>query len=137
MPSSITLSEHPRVLLVDDNPAMIARASSVLSPGCEIVGSAKDGAAALEAIAALTPEVVVLDISMPGLTGFEVASRLKATGSTTAIVFLTVHEDEAVFRAAKAVGGLGYVVKSRLASDLEQAVIAASEGRAFSSAIRD
>ena len=116
---------------------MIARASSVLSNGCEIVGSAKDGEAALEAIAALTPEVVVLDISMPGMTGFEVASRLKAAGSTTAIVFLTVHEDQAVFRAAKAVGGLGYVVKSRLASDLQQAVIAASEGRPFSSAIRD
>lgn len=116
---------------------MIARASTVLSHGCEVVGSAKDGPAALEAIARLTPEVVVLDISMPGMTGFEVASRLKATGSTTAIVFLTVHEDEAVFRAAKAVGGLGYVVKSRLASDLEQAVIAASEGRTFSSRIRE
>ena len=125
------------MLLVDDNPAMIARANSVLSHGCEVVGSAKDGPAALQAIAALTPEVVVLDISMPGMTGFEVASRLKATGSTTAIVFLTVHEDEAVFRAAKAVGGLGYVVKSRLASDLEQAVIAASEGRAFASKIRE
>jgi DNA-binding NarL/FixJ family response regulator len=125
------------VLLVDDNPAMIARANSVLSHGCEVVGSAKDGPAALQAIAALTPEVVVLDISMPGMTGFEVASRLKAEGSTAAIVFLTVHEDEAVFRAAKAVGGLGYVVKSRLASDLEQAVIAASEGRAFASKIRE
>jgi DNA-binding NarL/FixJ family response regulator len=116
---------------------MIARASSVLSHGCEVVGSAKDGAAALEAIAVLSPEVVVLDISMPGMTGFEVASRLKAAGSPTAIVFLTVHEDEAVFRAARAVGGLGYVVKSRLASDLEQAVIAASEGRSFSSGVRD
>src|SRR5262245_64092418 len=116
---------------------MTPRASSVLSHVCEVVGSAQYVPASLHAIASLTPEVVVLDISMPGMTGFEVASRLKAEGSTAAIVFLTVHEDEAVFRAAKAVGGLGYVVKSRLASDLEQAVIAASEGRAFASKIRE
>jgi DNA-binding NarL/FixJ family response regulator len=135
MQSSITLSEHPRVLLVDDNPTMIARARSVLSHGCEIVGAARDGQAALDAAASLTPEVVVLDISMPGMSGLEVASRLKSAGSTAAIVFLTVHEDEAVFRAAVAAGGLGYVVKSKLASDLEQAVIAASEGRPFSSTI--
>jgi DNA-binding NarL/FixJ family response regulator len=124
------------VLLVDDNPAMLARAKSVLSRGCEVIGSARSGAAALEAAASLTPEVVVLDISMPGMSGLEVASRLKSAGSTAAIVFLTVHEDEAVVRAAQAAGGLGYVVKSKLASDLEQAVIAASEGRSFTSAIR-
>ena len=137
MPSSITSSEPVRVLLVDDNQAILARVETVLSPSCVVVGSATDGKTAVSAALELEPDVVVLDISMPGMTGFEVASRLKATGSTTAIVFLTVHEDEAVFRAAKAVGGLGYVVKSRLASDLQQAVMAASEGRPFSSAIRD
>jgi DNA-binding NarL/FixJ family response regulator len=135
MLSSITLSEHPRVLLVDDNPAMIARATSVLKRDCEIVGSAGDGAAALEAVAALTPEVVVLDISMPGMSGLEVASRLKATGSTVAIVFLTVHEDVEVVRAAKDAGAIGYVVKSRLTSDLDHAVHEASKGRPFTSSI--
>jgi len=123
------------VLLVDDNPAMIARATAVLSRGCEIIGSAKNGTGALAAAATLTPEVVVLDISMPDITGLEVANRLKAGGSTAAIVFLSVHEDEAVMRAATAAGGLGYVIKSRLALDLEQAVMAASEGRPFTSSI--
>ena len=136
MPSKTTLSEHPRVLLVDDNAAIIARAAAVLKRDCEIVGSATDGAAALEAVATLTPEVVVLDISMPGMSGLEVASRLKAAGSTAAIVFLTVHEDEDVMRAAKDAGAIGYVVKSRLASDLDHAVREASEGRPFTSKVR-
>ena len=73
MPSSTTSSEPARVLLVDDNEAMLARAAAVLTPGCLVVGAAKDGQAALEAARTLQPDVIVLDISMPGMTGLEVA----------------------------------------------------------------
>ncbi len=62
-----------RVLLVDDNEAVLTRASAVLTPGCIIVGSAKDGPTALKAAESLQPDVIVLDISMPGMTGLEVA----------------------------------------------------------------
>jgi DNA-binding NarL/FixJ family response regulator len=125
----------PRVLIVDDNDAMLARASAVLAQDCVIVGAVHDGSAALAAANALQPEVVVVDISMPGMSGFEVASRLRAAGSTVAIVFLTVHGDEAFVLAAKLAGGIGYVVKSRIVADLPVAVRAAQAGRPFVSAI--
>jgi CheY-like chemotaxis protein len=112
----------PKVLLVDDNDAMLARASEVLTPACVIAGTVRSGKAALEAAELLQPDVIVLDISMPGMTGFEVAVHLRETGSTAAIVFLTVHDDDDYLQAARAAGAVGYVVKSRLASDLLPAV---------------
>jgi DNA-binding NarL/FixJ family response regulator len=136
MPSSTTSSEPARVLLVDDNKAMLVRAAAVLAPSCEVVGAVTDGPAALEAAEALRPEVIVLDISMSGMTGFEVAARLREAGSTAALVFLTVHHDEAFVLAARAAGGIGYVVKPRLASDLVFAVREARAGRPFISGIR-
>jgi CheY-like chemotaxis protein len=128
--------DAPRVLLVDDNEMTLARARSVLSARCVVLGTAKDGYAALEAAAAQNPDVVVLDISMPGMTGFELARRLRAAGSTARLVFLTVHEDEELILAARNAGGIGYVVKTRLASDLELAVKEARAGRPFQSPMR-
>jgi DNA-binding NarL/FixJ family response regulator len=135
MPSSNTLSKPVRVLLVDDNQAMLNRVAAVLTPGCEVVGAVNDGPSAIRAAEALQPEVIVLDISMPGMTGLEVASRLRATGSTAALVFLTVHDDEEFLLAAKAAGGIGYVIKRRLGTDLLHAIQEAQAGRSFVSAI--
>ena len=126
-----TLSDLARVLIVDDNEEMLARSAEVLRPACEVVGAVKDGQAALQAAEALHPDVIVLDISMPGMTGLEVASRLRSSGSKAAVVFLTVHDESDVVRAAKVVGGLGYVLKRRLASDLAVAVQEALAGRSF------
>src|SRR5436190_11037485 len=108
-PSVVGFAVPPRVLLVDDNDAMLARAAAVLKSSCTIVGTAKDGAAAIEAAAALQPDVIVLDISMPIMNGLEVAARLRADGSTAAVVFLSVHEESEFIDVARAVGGLGYV----------------------------
>jgi DNA-binding NarL/FixJ family response regulator len=127
---------HARVLIVDDNDGMLTRAAAVLSSGCEVVGTVKDGQSALEAADALHPDVIVLDISMPGMTGFDVARRLRESGCTAAVVFLTVHDDEEFVVRARAVGGLGYVVKPRLAADLVPAVRDARAGRPFVSKLR-
>ena len=78
----------PRVLLVDDNDDMLARAGEALTPACVVAGKARNGKAALEAAEALQPDVIVLDISMPDMTGFEVAAHLRQTSSAAAIVFL-------------------------------------------------
>jgi len=136
MPSNTTSSEPARVLIADDNDAILLRASAVLSRGCRVVGAVKDGPAALEAAEALHPDVIVLDISMPGMSGLEVASSLRRAGSTAALVFLTVHEEADFVEAARAAGGLGYVTKPKLVSDLLQAVRDAREGRRFVSAAR-
>ena len=136
MPSNTTSSDPPRVLVVDDNEEMLSRAAAVLKPWCVIVGAVKDGPSALAAAGALRPDVIVLDIGMARMNGFEVAARLRESGSTAEFVFFTVHEDEEFIAAAKAVGGIGYVVKLRLAADLLPAVREAKAHRPFVSAIR-
>jgi DNA-binding NarL/FixJ family response regulator len=83
----------------------------------------------------LQPDVVVLDISMPGISGFQVASRLGKAGVMAAIVFLTVHDGEEFVLTAKLAGAIGYVVKTRLVSDLPVAVREARAGRPFVSAL--
>ena len=126
-------SEPPTVLLVDDNQKVLSRAKAALAARCVVLGTARDGQAALEAAAALTPAVIVLDISMPGMNGFELASRLRAAGSTARLVFLTVHDEEELVLAAKNAGAIGYVLKSRLSADLVVAVCEAQAGRPFQS----
>jgi DNA-binding NarL/FixJ family response regulator len=125
-------NEPVRVLLVDDNEAMLARAAAVLEPaGYVVVGAVTDGLSALDAAARSRPHVIVLDISMRGMSGFDVAIHLRKADPHAAIVFLTVHDEEEFVRAARAVGGLGYVLKSRLISDLTHAIREARRGRPF------
>ena len=81
---------------------------------CVVVGTAKDGPSALRAADALRPDVIVLDISLPHMTGFEVAAKLRQSGSTATVVFLSVHAEEDIVARAKAIGAIGYVVKPRL-----------------------
>jgi len=132
-PSAAPSSDAPKVLLVDDSEMTLARAIAVLSARCVVVGTATNGCAALEAAATLKPDVVVLDISMPGMNGFELATRLRAAGSTAQLVFLTVHEEKELILAARNAGAIGYVTKARLTSDLELAVREARAGRPFQS----
>ena len=115
---------------------MLTRAAAALKYCCTVVGSVKDSRRALEAALILKPDVIVLDISMPGLSGLEVASRLREAGSTAALVFLTVHDEDDIILAAKAAGAIGYVVKPRLGSDLTLAVQEARAGRPFVSPLR-
>ena len=141
MPSSTTSSESAagseptRVLIVDDSEEVLVREAAALADGCVVVDAVTDGPTALRSARRHHPDVIVLDISMPGMTGLEVASRLRASGSTAEVVFLTVHEDTDLIEAASAAGGLGYVVKPRLTADLPLAVHEAREHRPFVSAI--
>jgi DNA-binding NarL/FixJ family response regulator len=135
-PGAMTHAGHPRVLLVDDSDFILERATATLSQECEIVGTVKDGPAALEAVRALRPDVIVLDISMPGMSGFEVIGRLRRAGWMTPIVFLTVHDDERTVRATQEAGAIGFVVKTQLPSDLGIAVSEACAGRRYVSQAR-
>jgi DNA-binding NarL/FixJ family response regulator len=128
--------DRPRVLLVDDNETILERATAMLSSACVVVGAMTNGEAALESIDALQPDVIVLDISMPGMSGLETAARLRNAGSTVPIVFFTIYHDEELVRAAQAAGGIGYVVKTFSPWDLLFAVREASAGRPYVSPLR-
>jgi DNA-binding NarL/FixJ family response regulator len=121
-----------RVLLVDDNREFLEIAATLLEGNnCDIVGKALNGEEGLAAALSLDPDVVVLDVSMPGLNGFEVATRLRQHKNRAAIVLLTFHEDVEFVRAAQSLGVLGYVIKRRMASDLPAAVSKALAGQQF------
>lgn len=123
------MSEVRRVLVVDDHSGMLARTAAVLANACTVVGTACDGPTALEAAAALQPDVIVLDISMPGMNGFEVAARLRAAGCRAAVVFLSAYDDGEFVAAAEAAGAAGYVLKRQINSELVRAVLTAGTGR--------
>jgi DNA-binding NarL/FixJ family response regulator len=124
-------AERPRVLLADDHPAVLALTATALADEYFVVGSVADGVALLTEAERLHPDVIVLDITMPGLDGIEGARQLRRSRQPARLVFLTVHERREFARAALDAGGLGYVVKARLASDLLPAIRAALAGRRF------
>jgi DNA-binding NarL/FixJ family response regulator len=111
-----------RILLADDHPALLAETARLLGQDYNVVGTVADGLELLEAATRLAPDLIVLDISMPGLDGFEAARRLKRAGCRSKLVFLTVWEDVDFAREAMELGADAYVVKSRLASDLMPAI---------------
>ena len=120
-----------RVLLADDHEAMLDRVTKLLGADCDVVGAVSDGRQALEAARELRPDVLVLDISMPVMNGIETARRLRQAGAKTRIIFLTVHDDPDYAREALETGVLGYVIKSRIASDLVAAINEVHAGRSF------
>jgi len=122
-----------RVLIADDLPPVLAAVASLLEGTFDVVAMESDGRAALNAALKLEPALVVLDISMPILSGIEVALELKRLGNNAKVVFLTVHEDVDILQTCRAAGGLGYVVKVRMDSDLIPAMEEALAGREFTS----
>jgi DNA-binding NarL/FixJ family response regulator len=121
----------PRILLADDNPEIRQRVAELLRADFHVVGSAEDGQQAIESALKLNPDVVVLDISMPVLNGIQAASRLRDLGCSAKVIFLTVHADHDYVETAFSVGALGYVLKSRLTTDLITAIEQALQERKF------
>ena len=114
--------DRPRVLLADDHQAILDRVNHHLAGEFEIVGTAQDGQAALDAALVLKPDAVVLDISMPRLSGLEAARQMSALPNPPRIVFLTVHEDPDFREAAEGVGASGYVLKRHMCTQLVAAL---------------
>ena len=100
---------RPRVLLADDHSSVTDRVSALLQPNFEVVGTVTNGKDLVFESARLHPDVIVLDISMPELSGIEAAQELRSLGSTAKIVFLTVQTRVEFVRACLAEGALGYV----------------------------
>jgi DNA-binding NarL/FixJ family response regulator len=123
---------RPALLLADDNPDLLATLVEMLQTKYTIAAALPNGTSVLDQIGTLHPDLVILDISLGDLTGFEVARRLKGAGFTAKIIFLTVHEDIDFVSAAFDIGASGYVFKSRVSQDLTKAIDVVMNGGRFS-----
>ena len=120
-----------RVVLADDHIPIMVQIREVLGEQCEVLGSFVNGSQAVDASLRMDPDVVVLDISMPVLNGIQAAQQLQAANSRAKIIFLSMHDDPDFVAAALSTGACGYVIKSRLSTDLVPAIREALSGRRF------
>jgi two-component system nitrate/nitrite response regulator NarL len=122
-----------RVLIADDHAVVRQGIRIVLEDvdGLDVVAEAVDGASALAQVLELAPDVAVLDVTMPGKSGLEVAKELREAGAEVAILILSMHDDpEYVLEAVRA-GADGYVLKDVAPAELRQAVEAVADGREY------
>lgn len=122
-----------RVLIVDDHPVVRVGLRALLEsePDMEVVGEAGDGAEAVAQIAALCPDVVTMDISMPGMDGLEATRRAHAACDRTQVLILTVHAQERYLFPVLKAGAAGYVLKSTVDTELIDAIRTVAQGGVF------
>jgi DNA-binding NarL/FixJ family response regulator len=125
----------PTIILIDDHPSALVVAGEILQGEFEIVASVGDSDTGLNALSTFNPDIVILDIGMPGKDGFETAREIKERARTTRIVFLTAIEDVDYACAARDMGS-SYVVKRRMRTDLLTAAREAMGDNLFFSPIR-
>lgn len=113
-----------RVLLVDDNHDFLEGVSAWLArdPGFELAGVAHSGGEALTQIGRLAPDVVLMDVAMPDINGFEASRKIKSEPDAPLVILLTFHESETARAEALAAGADGFVPKTRVTEDLMRVI---------------
>jgi two-component system response regulator NreC len=121
------------IVIADDHAILRSGLRMLLDaqPDMKVVGEAENGDQALEQVRLKKPDILLLDITMPGTSGVEVASEVGKRSPLTRVVILTMHEEPAFLDSALAAGVSGYVLKRALDSDLVSAIRAAHEGKTF------
>ena len=122
---------RPRVLLADDHTLVLEGLRKLLEDTCELVGTAGDGRALVEAAERTRPDVILLDISMPLLNGLEAARIVRVRVPDAKIIFLTMHADPTYAREAFRAGASGYLLKRSAASELAKAISMVLRGRPY------
>ena len=122
---------RPRVLLADDHRMVAEGLKSLLPDELELVGIVEDGRAMIEAAEELRPDVIVADITMPNLNGFEALARLRKSHPNIKVVFLTMHQNAGYARRALEAGASAFVVKHAAPEELVLAIHAALSGKTF------
>ena len=121
----------PRLLFADDHPAILHRVATLLGDDFDVAGTASDGWQAIDLARQLDPDVIVLDINMPGLNGFQTSRALSDAGSKAPIVFLSALDADEHVGEAFRWGARGFVEKSYIARDLPSAIDHVLSGRQF------
>jgi len=104
---------------------------SLLADDFDLLGTVANGEELVKAMETLDPEVIIVDISMPVLNGFDAVRRIKAGGSQAKIIFLTMHDDEALVAEAFRCGGSGYVLKQAAGEELVAAIGKVMQGKKY------
>jgi DNA-binding NarL/FixJ family response regulator len=125
------VTTRPRVLVADDHRAMLDSLVRLLTREFDVVAAVSDGTAAVAEAKQLEPDLLVLDIAMPGLNGIAAATRLKEQGSRAKVVFVTNMRDREFVQESLALGDVGFVVKDRLVADLLPAIRHVLAGQTF------
>jgi DNA-binding NarL/FixJ family response regulator len=123
--------KRPRVLLADDHTLFLQGIAKLLEADIEVVGAVQDGSALVTAVEQLKPDVVLLDIAMPGMNGLDAARQLKKASPAVQIIFLTMHMNPAYVTEAFRVGGAGYLLKGCEASEVLTAIGEVLKGRSY------
>lgn len=119
-----------RVLLVDDHPIVRSGIRNLLehSAGIQVIGEASDGNQGLELIASLQPDVVLLDMELPGIPGNEVAVQVRDQGLPCAILALSAHDDRTYIQEVLASGASGYLMKEEIPDNIIEAIRGVARG---------
>jgi two-component system nitrate/nitrite response regulator NarL len=123
-----------RLLLADDNPEILRQAADLLSRHFDIIGAAVDGSALLELAAKTRPDVVVADVYMPCITGFDSCLRILQDGFCDSVILLSMYSNPDLVQDAMRSGVRGYVLKEDAGEELCQAVETAMAGGVYLSA---
>jgi len=121
----------PRLILADDHTIIVEAFRKLLEPEYEIAATVSDGRALLETTLQIKPDVIVVDIGMPLMNGFEAGMRLRELMPTTKVIFLTMNEDPDLAVEAMRCGASGYLLKSSAASELTHAIHRALKGQTY------
>ena len=125
------MTSKPKILLVDDHKIVAEGLVRLLSDRAEIIGSVNDGSLVVEAVTRLQPDVVILDISMPTISGLEAIRQLRAHGLETKIIVLTMFADAALAVEALRAGASGFVLKESSGDELLTALDAVVNGQTY------
>ncbi len=122
-----------RLLLVDDHAVLRAGLRALLNAEAdmEVVGEAENGQQAVDMVRALQPDVVLMDVAMPGMNGIEATRRIKAVAPDVRVLALTMHDDASYLRDILKAGGSGYVLKDAASEELLSAIAAVAQGGTF------
>jgi DNA-binding NarL/FixJ family response regulator len=123
--------ERKRILLADDHPDFIEEVRALLDGHHDIAGAVADGHVLREVAQALDPDLIISDISMPRMNGFEAASEIRSRGLKAKFIFLTIHSSPAYFRRARSLGVEGYVLKLHAFEQLLPAIASVLAGETF------
>jgi DNA-binding NarL/FixJ family response regulator len=130
----VILEKHTRrarVLIADDHRLIMEELVGLLSEQVDVVGTVSDGRSLVEAAVRLQPDVVVTDISMPGMNGIESLRSLQASRVVTKVIFLTMHADSELANEALRGGAAGFVLKQSAGDELMTAIDEAMQGRVY------